>query len=86
MKTIKYYSTIGLNAVVPGFKKRKLVKIACDKLEDGTRKVYVESGYNLSVIDNCGVKIITQEEAENYFSFDNVKEFRNFAELFGIEV
>jgi hypothetical protein len=86
MKTVKYYSTIGLNARIPGFNTRKLVRFACDKLEDGTRKVYVESGRTLNVIRKCGTKIITQEQAEDLFNDDIVAEFRNFAALFNIEV
>ena len=84
MKTVKYYSTIGLNVSVPEYSRPKLVRIACDLLEDGSRKVYVESGHDLSMIKKLGSKIISQEKADELFSDDNVVEFRNFANLFGI--
>ncbi len=86
METVKYYSTIGMNAVVPGFKIRKLVRISCDKLSDGTRKCYVKSGHSLSVIDRLGITIISQEEADQLFDDNDVHEFINLAGLFGIEV
>lgn len=86
MKTIKCYSTIGLLASIPRLSSPKLVRIACDKLENGERKVYVESGHSLGVIDACGVKIITQEQADELFDDDNIQEFRNFAALFNISI
>ncbi len=82
--TVKYHSTIGLNVSVPGYKKPQLVKIAHDKQSDGTWKVYVESGHNLSVYKKLGVKNLTQEEISPLFNDDNVKEFKNLASLFGV--
>lgn len=82
----KYFSTIGLNAFVPQLGKRKLVRIAHDRLTDGNWKVYVESGHNLSQIKACGVKYLSNEEIQELFSDGNEQEFQDLASLFGIEV
>jgi len=81
---VKCNSTIGLMASVPGIKTHKLVKIAHDKMSDGSWNVYVESGHNLTVYKNLGIKNLSQEEIEPLFSDDSVQEFRNLAGLFGI--
>lgn len=86
MKVTKYNSTIGLNAMVPGYSTRKLVKIAFDKMEDGRYRVQVESARSLSSMKKLGTKWLTPEQLSDLSdSTNNVQEFRNFAALFGIE-
>lgn len=86
MKTVKYNSTIGLNASIPGKKTRKLVRIAYDELENGDYKVYVESGHNLSVYRSFDKRSLSSEAIENMRDDDDIEEFRNFAELFNIKI
>lgn len=81
----EYNSTMGLNAIVPGHKTRKLVRIAYDKMSDGTYRVQVESGHNLAPYINLGVKTLSHEQIQNLTAFNDVEEFRNFASLFDIE-
>ena len=83
---VSYHSTIGLNAELPGFARRKLVRIAHERMTDNTWRVYVESGHNLSRIDALGVIELTNDEIQPLFDQNNVQEFRNLAGLFGIEV
>ena len=85
MKIVNYHATIGLNVYIKKLNKRALVRIAHDKLDNGTWKVYVESGNNLAVIKKCRTKILTNEEIQPLFNItDDVQEFRNLAGLFGI--
>ena len=81
---VKYYSTAGFTASIPGSKTKKLVRIAADKLRDGAYKVYVESGHTLARLRQFPVITISNEDARELFDDDNVQEFRNFSELFGI--
>ena len=86
MKIVNYYSTVGLSARVPGFKQSKLVRFACNKLENETWQIYVESGHTLGQLRGLGTKTMSHEQMQEFFDDDNIKEFRNFATLFEIEV
>ncbi len=63
-----------------------MARIAHDKLEDGSWKVYVESARNLSMIKILGVKYLSDAEIRPLFNDCDVTEFRNLASLFEIEV
>ena len=63
MKTIKHYSTIGLNVNVNG--KVKMARVFFDVKEDNSVKVYVVSGYNLNQIKALGTQTITREQLAN---------------------
>ena len=63
MKTIKHYSTIGLNVNIDG--KVKMARVFFDVKEDNSVKVYVVSANNLNQIKTLGTKTITREELSN---------------------
>ena len=63
MKTIKHYSTIGLNVNVNG--KVKMARVFFDVKEDNSVKVYVVSGNNLNQIKALGTQTITREQLAN---------------------
>lgn len=84
-EVVEYHSTVGLMVWVPQVKKNLLVKIAHDKLSDGSWKVYVESGNNLSQIKRCGTKYLSHDVVQDCFDNDDITKFRNLASLFDIE-
>ena len=63
MKTIKHYSTIGLNVNVNG--KVKMARVFFDVKEDNSVKVYVVSAYSSNQIKALGTKTITREQLAN---------------------
>ena len=63
MKTIKHYSTIGLNVNING--KVKMARVFFDVKEDDSVKVYVVSANNLNQIKALGTQTITREELAN---------------------
>ena len=63
MKTIKHYSTIGLNVNIND--KVKMVRVFFDVKEDNSVKVYVVSANNLNQIKALGTKTITREQLAN---------------------
>ena len=63
MKTIKHYSTIGLNVNIND--KVKMARVFFDVKEDNSVKVYVVSANNLNQIKSLGTKTITREELAN---------------------
>ena len=63
MKTIKHYSTIGLNVTING--RPKMARVFFDVKEDNSVKVYVVSANNLNQIKTLGTKTITREELSN---------------------
>ena len=63
MKTIKHYSTIGLNVTING--RPKMARVFFDAKEDNSVKVYVVSANNLNQIKTLGTKTITREELSN---------------------
>lgn len=85
MEVVKYYSTVGMTVSLNEYDKPMLVRFSCDLMEDGTRRVQVESGHSLGLMKKCGTKVITEEQAQLLFDDDNVVEFNNFSRLFGVE-
>lgn len=63
MKTIKHYSTIGLNVNIND--KVKMARVFFDVKEDNSVKVYVVSANNLNQIKALGTQTITREELSN---------------------
>ncbi len=63
MKTIKHYSTIGLNVNIND--KVKMARVFFDVKEDNSVKVYVVSANNLNQIKSLGTKTITREQLAN---------------------
>lgn len=63
MKTIKHYSTIGLNVILDG--RPKMARVFFDVKEDNSVKVYVVSANNLNQIKALGTKTITREQLAN---------------------
>ena len=63
MKTIKHYSTIGLNVTINGLP--KMARVFFDVKEDNSVKVYVVSANNLNQIKSLGTKTITREQLAN---------------------
>ena len=83
---IGYNSTVGLDAIVPGYPTRKLVRIGYDEMSDGTFKVYVKSGHTLSQMSRCGVEYLSHTEINERKGGGNIEEFKSFANLFGISI
>lgn len=83
---MKYHTTIGLLADVPGYEQRKLVKIAHLKRDDGKWEASVISARNLSTLRKCKAVILEDEEIRRLFDNDEAQEFKNLAGLFGITV
>lgn len=86
MKTIKHYSTIGLNVTIDN--RPKMARVFFDIKEDNSVKVYVVSANSLSQIKSLGTKTITREQLANLNdSPDNDIVFAEAAfELFGLEI
>ena len=63
MKTIKHYSTIGLNVNING--KVKMARVFFDVKEDESVKVCVVSGHTLNQIKSLGTLTITRQELAN---------------------
>ena len=63
MKTIKHYSTIGLNITING--RPKMARVFFDVKEDNSVKVYVVSANSLNQIKSLGTKTITREQLAN---------------------
>ena len=63
MKTIKHYSTIGLNVTIDN--RPKMARVFFDIKEDNSVKVYVVSADSLSQIKSLGTKTITREQLAN---------------------
>ena len=63
MKTIKHYSTIGLNVTINGLP--KMARVFFDVKEDSSVKVYVVSANSLNQIKSLGTKKITREQLAN---------------------
>ena len=63
MKTIKHYSTIGLNVTING--RPKMARVFFDVIEDNSVIVYVVSANSLNQIKSLGTKTITREQLAN---------------------
>ena len=63
MKTIKHYSTIGLNVTIDN--RPKMARVFFDIKEDNSVKVYVVSANSLNQIKSLGTKTITREQLAN---------------------
>ena len=63
MKTIKHYSTIGLNVTIDN--RPKMARVFFDIKEDNSVKVYVVSANSLNQIKSIGTKTITREQLAN---------------------
>ena len=88
MKTIKHYSTIGLNITING--RPKMARVFFDVKEDNSVKVYVVSANSLNQIKSLGTKTITREQLANLDDDPANEVIFAFAEaafaLFGLDI
>lgn len=87
-KVAKYNSTVGLRVYIPSLREYKLVRVAYDLLDDGYYYIYLESGHNLSKLQNAKTFYLSSAEFEalDVTSGNDIDTFQTLANLFDISL